>query len=41
MTVTQGKAASALSDDELFAMLADRATDELANRLEAREESDG
>ena len=41
VTVTQGKAASALSDDELFAMLADRATDELANRLETREESDG
>ena len=41
VTVTQGKAAAALSDDELFAMLADRATDELANRLEQREDQDG
>jgi len=39
--VTQGKAASALSDDELFAMLADRATDELANRMEQREDLGG
>jgi len=41
VTVTQGKAASALSDDELFAMLADRATDELANRMEQREDLGG
>ena len=41
VTVTQGKAASALSDEELFAMLADRAADELSNRLEDREDADG
>lgn len=40
VTVTQGKAAAQLSDEELFAMLADRATTELANRLETREEAD-
>lgn len=33
VTVTNGKAAKDLSDDELFAMLANRAETELANRL--------
>ena len=36
VTVTQGKAAKDLSDDELFAMMADRAEKELANRLDER-----
>jgi hypothetical protein len=40
VTVTQGRAAKDLSDDELFAMMADRATSELANRLEEREVND-
>lgn len=38
VTVTQGKAAAQLTDEELFAMLADRATEELSNRLEQRED---
>ena len=36
VTVTQGRAAKDLTDDELFAMMAGRAADELANRLDER-----
>jgi len=36
VTVTNGKAAKDLSDDELFAMMATRAEQELANRLDER-----
>jgi hypothetical protein len=36
VTVTNGKAAKDLTDDELFAMMATRAEQELANRLDER-----
>jgi len=38
VTVTSGKAAKDLSDDELFAMLAKRAEAEIADRLDERED---
>ncbi len=40
VTVTNGKAAKDLSDEELFAMLADRAEKELADRLDDRTDVD-
>ena len=40
VTVTSGKAAKDLSDDELFAMLAKRAETEIASRLDEREDVD-
>jgi len=41
VTVTNGKAAKDLTDDELFAMLANRAEKELADRLEERDDVNG